>query len=237
MTTPAINTGGWIVRSAYRSSGLLADEQEPSSSQYADGMSRLNEMVNIWQTQGLKLFLNEDVSVTLTAGTYLYTFGPTGTVVRIKPTRVIDAYYSDVNGIRRPLIPIARTDWDRLSQITQSGQINSYFVDKQVATLNVYFWLVPDATAATGTAHLIFQNQVGNFTQLNDVSTFPVEWALALIWGLADELATGQPKVIMDRCAGRATSYRTALEDWDVEDAPTQFQVDQRAGWSQGGFR
>ena len=66
---------------------------------------------------------------------------------------------------------------------------------------------------------------------------FPIEWRIALRWGLADELATGQPQSIMDRCQQRAISYRTMLEDWDVEDAPTRFTPDSRGQYSMGKFR
>ena len=237
MTTPAVNTAGWIIRSAMRDAGYLARGQDPSSEDFAEHLVRLNEMVNLWQTQGLKLFLLQDTSVTLTAGVALYTFGTSGTVPMDKPLRVVEAYYSNSSGIRRPLLPMAWNDYIRLSQITQQGALNSYFVDKQATLLKVFFWLVPDATAATGTAHLVLQTQIPNFTQLNQASAFPPEWALALRWGLADEICTGQPQVIMDRCQNRAQSYRRALEDWDVEDAPTNFSPDARNMHNRGGFR
>ncbi len=237
MTIPVVNTAAWIIRSAMRNAGYLARGQEPTSEDYGEHLARLNEMVNLWQTQGLKLFFLEDISVTLVAGTALYTFGAAGTTVMDKPLRVIEAYYSDANGIRRPLHPMSWSEYVRLSQVTQQGALNSYFVDKQTSLLKVFFWLVPDAVAATGTAHLVFQKQAPNFAQLNQASMFPAEWSLALVWGLADEICTGQPQVIMARCQQRATSYRKALEDWDVEDASTTFSPDARNMHVQRGFR
>ena len=94
----------------------------------------------------------------------------------------------------------------------------------------------PDATAATGTGHLIIQQQVTIFTNLTDTISFPEEWRMALRWGLADDICTGQPQATMDRCEKRAGTYRTMLEDWDVEDAATSFAPDQRIGQA-GGFR
>lgn len=237
MTTPAVNTAQWIIRAAMRDAGYLGKGQEPSSEDYAENLARLNEIVNLWQTQGIKLFLLQDLSVTLTAGTSTYTFGPAGTVVMTKPLRVVEAYYEDANGIRRPLTALAWADWVRLSQTTQEGQINSYFVDKQATQLNVSFWLTPDTTAATGTAHLIIQTQAGNYAALTDTSSFPLEWAIALRWGLADEISTGQPQVIMDRCERRARYYRGLLEDWDREDASVMFTPDRQGGYQTGGFR
>jgi hypothetical protein len=237
MTAPTINTGAWVIYYAMKDAGLLGRGQTPTTEDYEDGLARLNEMVNMWQTQGLKLFLNQDLPVVLTAGVGTYTLGPAGSTVMAKPTRVVDAYYSDQNGIRRPLIPLSWAEYIRLSQITQTGAVNSYFVDKQATQLSIALWLVPDATAALGRAHFLIQAQVPTFTTIATSSSFPAEWAIALRWGLADEICSGQPQAIMDRCERRAKSYRDALEDWDVEDAATRFAPDSRSVYSAGGFR
>ena len=237
MTAPADNTPLSIIQDAYFDAGYLQEGQSCNGEQIVSGMRRLTDLINLWQTQGLKLWLNVDTPITLVAGTGTYTLGPAGTVAMVKPLRVVECWYADVNGIRRPLIPLSWNDYTRLSQITQTGALNSYFVDKQQANLSVFFWLIPDATAATGTAHLLTQVQVTNFISVTETMNFPIEWRIALRWGLADELATGQPQAIMDRCQGRALAYRTMLEDWDVEDASTRFTADTRGYGFMGRFR
>jgi hypothetical protein len=233
MTTPAyVNSPFRVLQHAYRNAGYLERGQDPDSEMLADGMVRLNDLLNLWQTQGLKLWLQLDLAVTLTAGQQLYTFGPTGTVVMTRPTRVLEGYYRDLNNNDRPLLMISRNEWDTLSVKTtvvgQQGSVNSFFVDKQVSTMNVYFWLCPDATAATGKAHLLLQQQQPNVVGLTDTMNFGPEWFIALAWGLAAEIATGQPQSVIDRCMTMADSYRSALENWDVEDASTTFQPDAR---------
>jgi len=238
MTAPTNNTPISIIQDAYFDAGLIGVGQNVNSEQVVLGMRKLTDLINLWQTQGLKLWLNVDTSITLVSGTSTYTLGLAGTVVMTKPLRVIDAYYADSNGIHRPLQPLAWADYVRLSTLTQEGQINSYFVDKQQSVLSVFFWLTPDDTAATGTGHLVLQTQVTNFISLTETMNFPIEWRIALRWGLADELATGQPQAIMDRCQQRALAYRTMLEDWDVEDAPTRFAANtQGQGFFTGNFR
>ena len=222
---------------AYKDAGLIQDGDEPSGEQYADGLMRLNDIANLWQTQGLKLWLNQDLGVPLIAGQGNYTIGPGGSVDMAKPLRVIEAYYLDNTGIPRPLVVLSWDDYFRLSQVNQIGQINSYFVNKQQLSLNLFFWNIPDANAALGTVHLLVQNQITQMVSLTDTTAFPLEWSMGLRWGLADELATGQPQAIMDRCEKRATAYRQALEDWDVEDAPTSFTPDQRALYATSSFR
>lgn len=239
MTTPADNIPSKIILDAMFDAGLLRQGQAPNSEQLSTNMRKLNDLINYMQTQGLKLWLMTDLSVTLVDGTSTYKFGPTasgGTVDMTKPLRVIEAYYLFSNGTRQPLIPLAWADYIMLSQIDQTGAVNSYFVNKQQLTLDVFFWLVPDATAATGTGHLVIQQQVTNPISLTETMNFPIEWRMALRWGLAADICTGQPQAIVDRCTQMAQFYRDALENWDVEDAPTQFQVDPRAGYVGASF-
>lgn len=235
MIAPTDNTPISVIQDAYQDAGLIAEGDSINSEQVVTGLRKLTDLVNLWQTQGIKLWLNVDTTITLVAGTATYTLGPAGSVVMVKPPRVLDAYYRDANGLRRPLVPMAWADYIRLSQITQTGAINSYFVDKQATQLSVFFWLVPDATAALGAVHLLLQTQVTNPISVTETMNFPVEWRIALRWGLADEICTGQPQAIMDRCQQRALAYRTALEDWDVEDVSVRFAADTRG--HTGGFR
>lgn len=226
MTTPTDNTPIAIIQDAYLDTGLLQEGQSLNGEQIVGGLRRLTDLVNLWQTQGVKLWLNTDLSITLVAGTATYTLGPSGSVVMTKPLRVIDAWFADANDVRTPLTALAWSDYVRLQQAGTSGALSNYFADKQATQLNVSFYQTPDATAALGTAHLLIQTQVTNPISVTETMNFPIEWRIALRWGLADELATGQPQAIMDRCQARATTYRVALEDWDVEDASTRFALE-----------
>ena len=234
MTAPLDNTPLSIITDAYFDAGLLQEGETPNPEQVVSGMRKLTDLVNLWQTQGLKLWLNVEVIVPLVSAQALYLFSPAGDIMMAKPLRVLEAYYKNSNGIRRPLTPLAWADYTKLSQLTQVGQLNSYFVDKQQSAMSVAFWPVPDAVAATGTAGLLVQSQVTNFISVTETVNFPAEWRIALRWGLADEICTGQPQAIMDRCQQRASTYRAALEDWDVEDSPVRFAADAR---SFGAFR
>lgn len=240
MAVPALNTPYQVIYSAYRNAGLTSIGQDPDSEQIAEGMNRLNNLMNMWQTDGLRLWLQFDLSIgppILTAGVNFYTLGPAGTVIMTRPTRIIEGYYLEQNSnSRRPLIPLSRNEWDTLSTTISRGAINSYFIDKQVATLNVYLWLTPDSQAALGQVHVIIQQQQPNVINLTESMVFGPEWFLGLSWGLANEMCTGQPQAIMDRCANFAGVYKEKLDAWDVEDTSTMFTPDTRQTlWS--GFR
>jgi hypothetical protein len=238
VTAPVSNTPNGIVNDAMLDAGMLQEGDLPSSEQYAMYSRRLNDLINLWQTQGLKLWLQTDQSIALVAGSQTYLLGPGGTTTTTKPMRVLQGYYLDSSNVRRPIYPLSWDEWLRLSQVSLTGAISQYFVDKRQSNLAVHFWLIPDANAATGTAHLLIQRQVTNFTEVDETMEFPQEWRMALRWGLADDICTGQPQAIMDRCAAKATVFRQMLEDWDVEDASTSFHPDQRFGaYTSGAFR
>jgi len=233
MTVPAINTPFQTITMAYRNAGYLERGQDPDSEMLADGMNRLNALMNLWQTQGLKLWLQFDLAIPLVQGTNLYTIGPAGSVIMTRPTRVLpEGYFRDQNNVDRPLFGISRNEWDTLSLKTsgasQQGTVVNFFVDKQVATMNVYMWQTPNANAALGVAHVLIQQQQPNVVGLTDTMVFGPEWFLGLQWGLANEICTGQPPAIVNRCGMMALMYHNALEDWDVEDPSMMLQPDPR---------
>lgn len=217
-----------IIEFAMKDVGFLQQGELPTTDQYTEYSDRLLDLINAWQTDGLKLWLQEDLSITMVAGQLLYTLSPTGTMVMVKPLRVIQAYLLNTSGAKRPLMAISREEYHRLSNTSQQGSVNSYYVDKQRTSLNIYLWQSPDATAVLETLHLIIQRQVTNFTAVTDLIEFPPEWYMALRWGLADDISTGQPDAIVAKARSNAMMYKAKLEDWDVEDADVMFTVDMR---------
>ena len=57
MSAPNANTPVSIIADAYFDAGLLQEGQSPSGEQLVTGMRKLGDMINLWQTQGLKLWL------------------------------------------------------------------------------------------------------------------------------------------------------------------------------------
>lgn len=233
MTTPVTeNTGYSIISGAAWNACLIPGGEDPVGDLLAKWTRKLNQLINFIQTKGIRLWLHQDTAVVLTAGTSLYTFGPTGTVVMTKPTQIVDQYYlypANQGATRRPVFRISRQEWDTLSTTQQNGPITQIFVDPQQLTLNVNTWLTPDANEALGTLHLVLRSQVTNFVGITDAMNFPIEWALALEWGLAAQICQGQPQAVINRCDMMAAYFLNALEEWDAEqETSIKLQPDQR---------
>lgn len=229
------NTTYGIIRDAMQDAGLLQEGDDPNSEQLATYIRRLCDIINLWQTEGLKLFLLQEVTVTLIAGQAEYTLNQAVGVEPNKNLRVIQGRIENSNS-SRPIYPISWDEWNRLQKNT-SGAVTGYFVDKQIDSLVVHTWNTPDANEALNVMILLVQTQAVNPYNLMSDVMFPQEWRIALRWGLADDIATGQPQAIMDRCQQRANLYKTQLEDWDVEDTPVRFAVNPQATMSNRRIR
>lgn len=242
MTTPADTSAYAVINDAFVDAGLKQLVDDLNGEQLANGMRRLRDVVNAAQMTGLKIFTWVDTPVPLVAAQMDYTFLPGGSVDMTKPLRVLEAFYLyNTTNVRRALRVLAMKDYYQLGSAgvatSNQGTISQYYVQKLYNQLKVTFWLCPDTDeAANGVAHLVFQGQITNPVQLTETLQFPPEWRSYLHWNLAADLCTGQPQSIIDRCEGKAQFWRTLSEDWDVEDAPTQFQPDSRTGVA-GNFR
>lgn len=211
------NTPDRIIRNAMDNAGLLEAGDDPTPEQYAKYMERLNDLINLWQTQGIKLWLNRALPMGLVAGQGTY-------ILAAQEMRVLEGYYINSVGSRRELQLLTWNTWNTLPDHTNQGAVNAFFPEKQQTQTVIRLWQVPDAAAATGSVELMVQDRVTNLIKLTDSINFPQEWFIALHWGLADEICTGQPEQIVQRCANKANAYRVALEDWDVEDGSTFWQ-------------
>lgn len=240
---PVPSTCYQIIQDAMVDAGKLGQGREPNGEQLAENMRRLNKYVNYLQTQGAMLWVQEDLALVapvLQAGVSAYPIGVGGVTTSpmlspvAKPRRIIEAYYVDPSATqtRRPLGIVARNDWDTFSNTLQQGTIVSVYPDKQLNVIICNLWQTPNAQAALGQVHLICDLQIPNFSQLTDAMFFPSEWALTLEWGLADQICTGMPQEIVDRCAQKSALYEAALVGWDQEDGSTTFQPDPRGGYS-----
>lgn len=235
MPVSASNTAYGIIRDAMVDAGYLGPGDEPNSEQLATNMRRLCDVINYFQTKGLKLFFWAETPITLVDGTNTYVVTP-GATYPDKPLRIMQGRIQTPEGETRPIDMISWDEWNRLPQLNE-GAVTAFLVDKQPTQLIVRLWNTPDAQEALNTAIFLVQHQAPNPFNLEINVSFPQEWRLALRWGLADDIATGQPEAIMSRCAERAKFYREELEDWDVEDAETTFAPSYRGDYAARRFR
>lgn len=231
-----------VIDWAMRNAVLLDFEDQPTSEDYRQYLGRLNAIINFEQTQGLKLWLQENITMTPVLNQQVYAWGPGGDIIMPRPTRIIEGFYTfpliATSGIqtRYPLQQLSRSDFNQLGVLNTPGITNSFFVDKQQTFLNLWLWLLPDAFTAQATVTFVTQTQINQVISITDQMNFPIEWFQYLHWKLASQIDQGQPAAVQAKNEAQAEFYRTALEDFDVEDTSTYIQVDPRVQFSAGRF-
>jgi len=236
MPVSVSNSAYGIIKDAMSDAGLLQEGDDPNSEQLSVYMRRLCDIINLWQTGGLKLFLLEERSIDLISGQFQYTINNGAGVFPQRNLRVLQGRIVTPQGTYRTISPISWQEWNTLQQ-TNVGTITSFFIDKRTTSLVINFWPTPDVREAVNTGILLVQTQAANPFNLETDVSFPQEWRIALRWALADDICTGQPSSIMQRCQDRALIFKEQLENWDVEDASTSFALDFRGAYSTRGYR
>jgi hypothetical protein len=229
-----------VIELAMRDSGLIDHMEMPGSEDYRQYMLRLNALINFEQTQGLKLWLQENVTFTPVLNQQVYAWGPNGDIVMPRPTRIIEGFFtfplSATSGIqtRYSLYQLSRQEFNQLGVLNVPGITNSFFVDKQQANLNLWLWLDPDAFTASATVTFVTQTQINQAISITDSMNFPIEWFQYLHWALASEIDIGQPAAVQQNNDTNRDMYRAALENFDVEDTSTYIQADPRVALYSG---
>ncbi len=225
----SLNTAKYVIEKAYVDASKLPRGGVPTPTQYLDGLDRLNDIINLEQTQGLRLWLEHEYELTLVASQQLYSFMPGGDAAMTRPMRVKQATYRGTSGNLRPLTMLSREEWSRLANRDQEGSVNSFFPEKLADRLNLHLWNVPDTSAAGGKVLVVLHKQATNPTYISEGTGFPPEWVIYLRWALAADLATGMPEAVIIRAQNNAAIAKAALDGWDVEDGSTYFQPSHQA--------
>lgn len=203
----------------------------PTTNQTDDATDALDDLIKEWQADGLRLWAQEDLTITMTASKSSYSIGPTSAdVTNDRPMRVIyGRLHNTSSGDDIPLLQYSRWDYNNLGNKTNTGTPNSFYYDPQIPNGNLYLYNVPDSTAAsTYSVILTYQKPVTDITYSTTSLVYPDEWFQALKWGLAAELLTeyGYPLNEGQYIIAKAEYYKRRLEDWDQEQASTRFGLE-----------
>jgi hypothetical protein len=229
-----------LIQGAYFDAMLIEEGQELNSEQIATGLYKLNALANHLQIKGLRLWMQVDNPITLLAGVSQYALtGTYGKPLRI-PRDLGYMLYTAGNPYptKVPILTLSQQEWTLLAQTGAQGLVSQIYVDKQISSLIVNTYLIPDAfTAASYVLHVVYQQQMTPAQQITDTTVFPLEWYQGLRWMLAAQLCQGQPTEVVSRIDMMAARYEEELNGWDVEDAQVFFTPDNRNMYRGSRFR
>lgn len=207
-------TATQVIYTALRHLGVLLPGQKASPDLNADCLSVLNDMIDAWNIDGLKLPATPGQQFNLTAGTQYYLIGPTATPQTIGGVQygaLVGPWPTDIvaaNIILNTVTPVVRRPVDLLN----SEQWASIAVQAIPFAIPLKLWYVRDFTASSptglvtglGTINLwpgpLSSYQLELFTPANIVNmlgfvdlvtayAFPAGYAEPVIFSLAEKIA------------------------------------------------
>lgn len=166
----------------YGTGETLSDEEA------RDGLEALNSMLEDWANEHLMIYAATLNSIALTPAVATYTIGPTGTTVSTRPVSIDPGTYLDLNGVSYPLEIITLDQYNSVTVKTLATDIPQYiFYNPTFPDATVTLYPVPSSSA---TLKLWTWKPLSTFTSLTDQVTLPPGYKNAIVYNLAEYLAS-----------------------------------------------
>ena len=208
-TTFSLNAGQFITR-AYRILGVLPSGGVPTDDQFTQGIIALNAMLMGWQADGINLYRQTQLSLTVGAMQ-----GVPGNPVSITP--LIMGFEEGrwvvtpaPNLFERPMGIFTYVDYQTLPNKlagTTSGPSVVMF-DKQENASNLYLWPPP---TYGGTLNCTVGRSVNNVLVPTDPVDVPNEWTEGVIYNLADRLMDDEAVAMADPATSQNIQHRAQV--------------------------
>lgn len=217
-----------IIKAALRKLSVLAEGQTPTAEQYTNATTALNALSAAFQVDGMQLWKKTSYSFSMTAGTSVYNIGVGQTLNTPFPLKIHQAYITDSSDTTRiPLQVISHYNYHLLPLNSSSGRPVQLMYQPFNGYGKINLWPEPDSsTASNYTVHIIYQTQTEDFVNSTDDMDYPKEWANALIYGLASDLASEYSIPLNDRkdIDGKAKYYHDKALEFGTEEASFYLQ-------------
>src|SRR6056300_1331885 len=155
----------------------------------------LNIMFQEWANRGLHYWEVKNNSITLVNGQSVYTMfrstndGTSSATAVYGVDDILEMSYRNSSSVDFPLTKINRSQYQALSNKTNTGTPTQYFVQRFIDKVTVTLYLTPGSTEAGNTINYYYVNRIqdaGDYTNATDV---PYRFVPCMASGLASYLA------------------------------------------------
>lgn len=197
-----------LIRGAFRTLGVLAAEETPSTAEQTDGLATLNDLLDSWAGERLALFATLRSTYPLTPSLSPHTIGTGGTFNATRPVRVERASLYSA-GSESPLVLLSDAEWQATGGKTSPGTPSALWVDTAYPLMRLFLNPVP--TAADSLVLYTWQ-QLGRFASVHVDFDFPPGYARALRYNLAKEMAPEYGVSLSAEAADIANESKASLK-------------------------
>jgi hypothetical protein len=214
-----------LLNGALEDLGVIAPGETPSSAIQADALIRANQILDTLSAEGKTIPQQVMQNFTLTAGTYAYTFGPSGTWATTGSLRAmkVTAWHATSNNVLssggRPLSmaefgELAKQEFGETTPIPK-------ILGADTASPNINIRVFPPPSASPGSVEVCYWTPLANFSAITDTITFPQGFQFIIRALLAEDLWSTYPsQVRLAAIKDAAQRARAALITQNAETAP-----------------
>jgi hypothetical protein len=178
-----------VIRGAMRLIGAVDPGEELTSSEAADGLELLNEMLESLSNEQLACYTVLQENFALSSGVGSYTIGSGATFSTTRPLNILSAFLRD-SGIDYPLRVLPREEYDRIQAKTTQYQPEYLLYTPSVANGVITLYGVPaKAYAVTDGLYINSMKQLQSFAGLTTSIVLPSGYKRMLRYNLALEIA------------------------------------------------
>jgi len=199
-----------IINKAYTMVGAVAIGEDPTADELTEGGRTLNLMLKGWQTEGIGLWLNQEITVNLTTNTVSYDLG--ASIPR--PLEIIEAKRV-TSGVHYPLLQIRRSEYLSIADKATAGTVSQFYYDPQLTTGVLYVW--PPSDNATDTLKLTIKKPISDFDASTDDGEFPTEWLDAVVSNLAIRIGIENGIDVDPGLKELAATSKSLAKEFDTE--------------------
>lgn len=205
-----------LISSAARLAGILASGETLQGNEPQDCLVILQQMMDEWQADGLKIFTENINTFPFVLGTQTYTLGTGGTFSMPRPAKISRIGCQILSNPSQPSeIPITMLDIDGWANVRVKNIGGSYplfcYADYAYPLMNLYFWVIPGLASNA----VIYSWQP--LTTWPDLAitnvTFPPAYLEAIRYNLADKLIPEFGMPPLPQVMMTAASSLAALKD------------------------
>jgi hypothetical protein len=187
-----------LVTDALRELGVIAEGETPSAQEIIDGLTQLNDLVDQWAAERLKIHRTTRTTWTIVSGTQTYTVGTTGTVAVARPVYIDGVQYLDTTISPNNEIPLEMMTDDEYRQLAVKAQESTepthWYYNPTFPTGTLTLW--PKPTGSTLTGVLYAPQAVAEFSGIDDTVSLPPGYRKMIKKRLALELASSYNRPI-----------------------------------------
>jgi hypothetical protein len=205
-----------IIDNALRKNGV----QQITATQQANALIDLNNLLGLWNVDGLMIPYTTNGSHTLVSGTGSYTIGSGADINTSRPIKIISAFVRDSSNVDTTLeVNMTVQEYNDISQKSTTGRPDRLFYLPGYPNGTIYFDYVPDA------AYTFVYDSEKSLTEIATVGTtvnMADEFKMALTYNLA-VMISSDFGILDEKVIAMANASKAAIERNNIRVTPARY--------------